>query len=71
MREGGASLAEIGRVFGCSHGAVQRALGEPKGPARGPIKRFTEVTPPASSRETPEERAFRRHPITAHRPFFG
>ena len=71
MREAGASLSAIGRAFECSHGVVQRALDEPKGPARGPIKRLTETTPPAFSRETPQQRAFRRYPITAHKPFFG
>ena len=62
MREGGASWRAVGEAFGCSRETARVMVNDY---GVWPPKR---ITPP---RETPQQRAFRRYPIAAHKPFFG
>ena len=64
LRDKGMKLRKIGDRFGMNDMTVLKILGFPD--PRGPFALDSEL--PYVPYETPEQRAFRRFPINAHKP---
>jgi hypothetical protein len=70
MREGGATWRAVGEEFGCSHETARLLV------MYGTFGRRKPVRDPGPSGltlrgESAEQRAFRRFPITEHKPRYG